>query len=245
MTDEQKRKMADGRRKAALDRAAAAKTAEAIERELPAGDERNDTLRAHRDLAEESAGRLEEQTGAIALDPSKLDVKKVDNEIASKWNPEKGDIPFAHPQPGFLYSWVTRELSHGEAARTSIRAMHAGMRRVGWHPVDSSMPEAKDHELDPQGHRYCGDTELWRIRREEWAKVEESNRRKRTREEGIEREFAEMVERTGVGHALGPETLARAYGQERMRPITYSAQFSQEQIRSGNGPLKPGFEYRR
>lgn len=229
-------------------------TTEAIERAIPAGQERVEALSIHRDEVAEVNEKLANETGAVALDPAKLDVANVDNEIASHWNPEHGDIPFTHPQAGYLYAWVTMENSYPStsAARTSIRAMHSAMKRVGWHPVEGDMPEGREFIGDAgtagTTQRGMGDCMLWRIRREEWAKVEEHNKRKSLKNMGIEADFAEAVIRQTGGAAipmdLNSPAMMRAYGAERMKPVTYSASFSQEQIRNGTGPLKPGFEIR-
>lgn len=243
MTDELKAKMAEGRRKAAE-----ARTAAQLEASMAPGFERDEALRAHTDAAEESMENLVNETGAHAIDPAKLDVKNVDNEIAAHWNAERGDIPFSHPQQGYWYAWVTHEDPHSSNARTSIRAMHSHMRRVGWHPVEGNMPEGKEFvgEGPASGttNRGVGDTFLWRIRMEDWEKVIEHNRRRAMKDQGIEEAFAHAANSTGVTRALDEGMLSRVYGQDRMRPVAFSAAFNDSQIRSGNGPLKPGFELR-
>lgn len=249
MTEEQKKKMADGRRRAMEARAQATEqTVSGVEQAIPAGHVRNEALHSLRDDAVQNAETLESETGAIPLDPAKLDVKNVDNEIAAHWNPERGDIPFSHPQEGYQYAWVTHGGPHSDQAQTSIRAMHSRMERVGWHKVDGNMPEGKEFIgkdcASATSMRGVGDTFLWRIRREDWARVEDANRRKELRDQGIETEFAHRANSTGVTRALGDDMMSRVYGAERMRPVAYSAAFNENQIRSGNGPLPPGFELR-
>ena len=248
MTEEQKKKMADGRRRAMEARAAAGPTLEHVEQAIPAGHIRDEAVRALRDEAVEHNEELANATGAHAIDPAKLDVKNVDNEIAAHWNPERGDIPFSHPQQGFQYAWVTHEDPHGTQARTSIRAMHSHMRRVGWHPVEGDMIEGKEFVgkdcAAATTHRGMADTELWRIRREDWQRVLDFNERKRQKDQSIEQNFRDRANASGIGHALDDNMLARAYGQDRMRPVAFSAAFSTEQIRNGTGPLKPGFDVR-
>src|SRR5580704_927955 len=104
MTDAQKKAMADGKARAKLARDAqrSASVQETIEQSAPAGHDRSEAIKAAVDEAQQAAEALANDTGAIALDPAKLDVNNVDNEIASKWNPEGGDIPFSKPQEGYL-----------------------------------------------------------------------------------------------------------------------------------------------
>jgi hypothetical protein len=243
MTPEQKAKMAEGRR-----RAAEARKAVVAE---PAGHKRDEAARVLKDAGQEAVQELADQTDAIAIDAAKL--THIDNEIAAHWDAARGDIPITKPQLGRAYCWATHEDAHGDAAKTSIRAMHAELLRGGWKYVEGDMPEGK--EFAGKAHcagttqRGVGDSVLMYLEPDAKERLDDRNKRKMLLNMGIEKDFIEQVMQNTRGAAMGFDLndprMAKMYGAERMKPVAYSANFSQQNIREGTGPLKPGFELNR
>lgn len=228
----------------------------AAEKDFPRGHKRDEFNRQQADAAEQAREELANETGAVDLDPAKLDAKNVDNEIARWVDIQKGNVPVSNPHPAYDFIWVTVPDGYSMQAQTSIRAMEARLRSAGYFPVTDDVADLRNVGKEHKGQaratgtlRGVGDTILFAIRKEDKARLNQMNLRKSLRDQGVEDAAIDIIVRQGAGATAGfnlnDPRMARLYGEAGLRPITYSAQFSQRQIREGTGPLSPGFELQR
>ncbi len=206
------------------------------EKDFPAGHERDEFNRKQRDLTAEENAKAEELVDAI--DPAKLDVKNVDNEIARWVDLSKGNIPVSNPRDGYRYIWVISPDSlRNSDAIGNCRAIEAKLRARRYFPVtDSHDTETKLEKRVAWEHRGenhavgsslrgIADVILFGIKQEHYEEIMDEDRRKRLRDMGIETDIPKGMQDRVFG--LEDQRIKRAYGTDAARPITYSAEFAQ------------------
>jgi hypothetical protein len=230
---------------------------------IPAGHKRNEENRKRTDKLAERKEVESEKFGIGAIDPAKMEQR--DNEIVRHVDPISGDIPVENPQPGYRYARVTVSDGYGPEAQISIRMMHQELRRWGWHPVSGPDPEDKRFEGNDRATgtslRGVGDTILYRIREEDYRRLESAINRKLARQGAVEENvtvFNDKLHRAGVrgeyrevvGDFSGDPRLSRYYGAAGQREI-FTTTFDENDLRRGTitgpdgRPLQPGFDQRR
>lgn len=242
LSDEQKRKMAEGRTRAALRR----REAKAIKpADLPPGHERDEALKVVADHLEERMETEAAEVGIEAIDTHKLDER--DNEIMQHVGPG-GSVPFTGALPQYKYAWVTHEQAVGEGTgRAAIRAIHAQLKNAGYYPVQDMDPEAREFA----GKGYCsgttlrgvGDTMLWRIHRDNLAKQEERNKRRSDAQGEVEdRIFLMTAMKNGYpdhahaasGNLNNDPMMAQRFSPDLRGPVTVRRAFDEGDLRRGS-----------
>jgi hypothetical protein len=230
---------------------------------IPAGHKRNEENRKRTDKLAERMETESEETVGGSIDPTKMAQR--DNEIMRHVDPISGNIPIENPQPGYRYARVTIGDGYGAQAQISIRMMHEELRRWGWHPVGGSDPEDKrfigNDRAAGTTHRGVGDTILFRIREEDYRRLEEAINRKLARQSAAEENvtvFNDKLRSAGVrgeyrevvGDFNSDPRMSRYYGAAGQREV-FTTNFNENDLRRGTitgpdgRPLQPGFDQRR
>lgn len=209
------------------------------EKDFPAGAKRDEFNAQLKDEHAEEAADLNDKLDAI--DPSKLDVKNVDNEIARWVSTAQGNIPVSNPHSDYEFIWVTVPDDYRESgARANIRQMEGQLRSRGYFPwqdqFDKSdkLKERTGWEHRGEGHavgsslRVLADVCLFAIRKEKHEENMELDRKKRLRSMGIITDPNEIPRQLrGRVFDLNDPRMAQVYGADRMKPVTFSAGFAQ------------------
>jgi len=210
--------------------------------DIPAGHKRDEELRFRKDNLQEAIEQDAAATGQHALNESKL--RNVDNEIAQYWNKPTGNYPITNPQPGYHYAWVpVPEFRGNSDAKTAVWAIHQLLTSKGWHLVEGDMPEGVEYKGNANAAgttaRGIGDCKLFRIREQEYAKIQEENHR-RMRQQGIVEEnieyLAQRLGYPGSAHSLSSNdpSVQRAFSASQRSPITIPIRESD--LRAGTIP---------
>lgn len=256
MTEEQKAKMAEGRRRALAEKQAKERIPQPVA-DLPAGHLRDEQLKVNADHLEQQREIEAKEIGQEAIDPEKF--RHIDNEIAQKLTiDDRGvNIEVEDAQAGYHYKWLTVEeadRSGRYGAAQAIRSMREAHRRVGFERVEGNDPEAtnfkgKDFCAGTTG-RGCGDADLWRIRKDRAQALHEYHMRRLERQQMVEPDYVYLGQ-TRLGHrntaVANPQTGARF--RDDMTPQTFNVKMNDDALRSGSikDPrtgriLPPGYE---
>jgi hypothetical protein len=261
MTEEHKKKMAEGRAKARL----AAKQAQPVV-DLAAGAERDEQRAINRDALEQRAQVRMEEAGIEAVDPAKL--QREDREIRRHLRRKRhGDssIPVDNMQEGYRYAWLTNGTVHGDQARADIRRQLADAKLNGYEPVQGDDPEAASFKggdgVSGTSMRGVGDVMLYRIHEDDYRAMEEDSAEKERRNGSVE-DRSVVFAQDRLGRQGLPNTMHNItdpndhFATSRISPDLRSAvvmkttQFTEGDLRRGTmkGPngetLKPGFDRR-
>ena len=155
----------------------------------PAGHLRDEEIKKRADTLEAQIETLSKDVGAI--DPTKLDPKKVEREVRQV--SVMGDVPVPNAQSGYKYRWEYRDPS----GKTGGRYMYDRLRQ-GWERVVGDMPEAREYKA-VTGERWVADCLLMRIPEARYRELEHEDRVKRLRRhEGLTSNLRSMAAKAGV-----------------------------------------------
>lgn len=163
--------------------------------DLPAGHARNEAMRQATDELDKQAEERMAAEGSFAIDPSKLDHMKVENEIVQHLNEVTGEFDVPGAQEEYIdhieirdgsghvighriqytgYAWILKDRRLIDEIRQRVRT-YLGPNLPGYVRVDSSMPEhraaKKEGMVNAEGDVEVGDCILFRCPKEIAARV--------------------------------------------------------------------------
>ena len=152
----------------------------------PAGNARQEVLKARTDQLAEAAETKAAQLGAESIPHEALEP---DYEIINNFD----GLAVSEKQPSFIYKWV---LFDNPIANKGYWVNQAKIS--GWQVVCGDMPEAKEHEI-VGGMRKIGDTVLMRIPAARYAVLEAKERASiEARERAVNSNLMELGRKRGV-----------------------------------------------
>jgi hypothetical protein len=259
MTDELKKKMAEGRTRAALARKAAADATV-----LPAGATRDEQRAINKDALDERIEARTNEAGMEAVDSAKFSRK--DNEIQRhvRRRDKTSGVPIKGAKPGFRYAWLTNASTHGDQARANIRQQHADAKDRGYQTVQGDNPAGKEFEggdgVSGTTARGVGDVYLAEIREDDYQELLAEDEEKRERAGAVEDRSvvyaSERLGRQGLANTMhnindpNDAFVASRISASERQPITMTSTVTEGDLRRGSmkGPggriMQPGFERR-
>lgn len=248
MTDEQKKKMAEGRAKAALERKNAASI---VPKDLPAGHDRDEARKMVADHLEERAETEAADLGIEAIDASKL--KQKDNEIQRhivRKGPQSGTIPVENPQRGYRYMrHSVIGAFEDNSARAAVRLSLENAKSWGYEFVKGDDPE--DSRFDGNdcaagtSMRGIADTLLMRISEENYQRMMQYDANRRFRQGQVEERLAVIGQQVGLpthvsaGDFSKDPYMSQMFGKDKAAAEVYRSNFNEGDMRRGSIPGIP------